>query len=34
MGAFAAAYADQTRADWKALKQAIGAGDITAQPDI
>ena len=34
MGAFAAAYADQTRADWKVLKQAIAAGDIVARADI
>jgi uncharacterized protein (DUF2252 family) len=34
MGAFAAAYADQTKADWKALKHAIGAGDVTARVDI
>ena len=31
---FAAAYADQTRADWKVLKQAIAAGDIEAHTDI
>ena len=34
MGAFAAAYADQTKADWKALKQAISAGDVMARADI
>jgi uncharacterized protein (DUF2252 family) len=34
MGVFAAAYAEQTKADWGALKQAIGTGDVTARTDI
>ncbi len=34
MGTFAAAYAEQTKADWTALKQAIGAGDVVARADI
>jgi uncharacterized protein (DUF2252 family) len=34
MGAFAAAYAEQTKADWKALNVAISAGDVLARTDI
>ena len=34
MGAFASAYADQTKEDWKALKEAISAGDVPARTDI
>ena len=34
MGAFAAAYADQTRDDWKALKAAIADGRVSAVGDV
>ena len=34
MGAFAAAYADQTRVDWKALKAAIADGRVSAVGDV
>ncbi len=34
MGAFALAYADQTVADWRALKQAIADGRVEAQTGV
>ena len=34
MGAFAAAYAEQTRDDWKALKAAIADGRVSAVSDV
>ena len=34
MGTFALAYADQTVADWKALKQAIADGKVEAQSGV
>ena len=34
MAAFAAAYADQTKADWRALTAAIDGGRVTAIEDV
>ena len=34
MGAFATAYAPQTRNDWEALKTAIADGRVTAISDV